>query len=337
MACEAYVPLFDEYVDGELRGRDAEQLTAHLAVCTSCAEEVRSLVHEQQIYASYQRNIEITPDLWQGVRARIENEKQSPSSPSPAWKTWFVDTFRSRFVLRPGFAVALVLIVLGIATLAVVKFRNSQDTSQTVAGRDNRPSEILAPSAPVVVPTNNYQRPTETPPTDNSNVETGVKEKIRTLATAKTKPTVNNRKKELTLDDASRIAEIAADRNNNARRPLDSPQIGIARHVEQSEMLLRSFRNVRLAEANHAPDISYEKGQSRKLLYRNIILRRDAAAQGDVVTERLLDTLEPILLDIANMPNRPTDSDVRAIDQRMRKKDIMTALQVHSIVAQNSF
>jgi hypothetical protein len=71
------------------------------------------------------------------------------------------------------------------------------------------------------------------------------------------------------------------------------------------------------------------------LLYQNIALRRDAAARGDQSTTEVLNTLEPILLDIANLPNRAKARDVRSIEQRMEKKEIVAALQVRTLVASN--
>jgi hypothetical protein len=109
----------------------------------------------------------------------------------------------------------------------------------------------------------------------------------------------------------------------------------IARHVERAELLLRSFRNVRLPATNRALDVSYEKEDARKLLYRNIALRRDADGRGDQPATEILNTLEPILLDIANLPGRARARDVRSIEQRMEKKEIVATLQVRTLVASN--
>ena len=57
----------------------------------------------------------------------------------------------------------------------------------------------------------------------------------------------------------------------------------------------------------------------------------DAAAKGDAPTEELLGSLEPILLDIANLPNDPSPEDVRAVVERMQRKEMVAALQVHSM------
>ncbi|MBA2734286.1 MAG: hypothetical protein H0U54_15580, partial [Acidobacteria bacterium] len=86
---------------------------------------------------------------------------------------------------------------------------------------------------------------------------------------------------------------------------------------------------------NRALDVSYEKEQSRKLLYQNIALRRDAVTRGDQPATEILNTLEPILLDIANLPNRAKARDVRSIEQDMKKKEIVATLQVRTLVASN--
>ncbi|MGI9105522.1 MAG: zf-HC2 domain-containing protein [Pyrinomonadaceae bacterium] len=104
-----------------------------------------------------------------------------------------------------------------------------------------------------------------------------------------------------------------------------------ARHVEQAQVLLRSFRNTRLAEPGQraSSDIAYDKRQSKKLLYQNILLRREAASRGNVSVESLLDSLEPILIDIANLPDRPAPEAVRTINERMRRTNLVAMLQIN--------
>jgi hypothetical protein len=46
--------------------------------------------------------------------------------------------------------------------------------------------------------------------------------------------------------------------------------------------------------------------------------------------EELLGSLEPFLLDIANLPDKPSGDDVRSIKERMQKKEIVSALQIYS-------
>jgi hypothetical protein len=103
---------------------------------------------------------------------------------------------------------------------------------------------------------------------------------------------------------------------------------GASRHVEQAQVLLRSFRNARAGGDPATSEVAREKRRSKELLYRNILLRREAASRGDVEVESLLSNLEPILIDIANLPDKPAPDEVRSITERMRKKNIVAMLQV---------
>ncbi|MDX6270311.1 MAG: hypothetical protein QOD28_1534 [Acidobacteriota bacterium] len=128
-------------------------------------------------------------------------------------------------------------------------------------------------------------------------------------------------------DDAAarRGAEEAAD---NA-----AGESKTARHVEQAQLLLRSFRNARPADAGRraSSDLAYEKQRSKKLLYENIVLRREAASRGNLPVESLLNSLEPILIDIANLPDKPAPADVKEINERMRRKNLVAMLQISAV------
>jgi anti-sigma factor RsiW len=114
------------------------------------------------------------------------------------------------------------------------------------------------------------------------------------------------------------------------------PETRTARYVEQAQLLLRSFRNARPNETGPAFDVAHEKQRSQKLLYQNIVLRREAASTGNVPVEKLLSSLEPILIDIANLPDNPAQDDVRSIRERMQRKNIVAILQVNSASATRS-
>ena len=100
-----------------------------------------------------------------------------------------------------------------------------------------------------------------------------------------------------------------------------------ARHIERAQALLRSFRNT---EGGVEFDLAYERQSSERLLAKNVLLRRDAEARGNLPMQELLGNLEPFLIDIAHLPDAPTRDDVRTIQARMEKKEIITALQVYS-------
>lgn len=103
-----------------------------------------------------------------------------------------------------------------------------------------------------------------------------------------------------------------------------------AMHFEKSETLLRAFRNARLDEPGGAAEVSYERKRAQQLIVQNMMLRREADAAGDVQISSLLESLEPILIDIANLPSKPDKNAVRAIRERVERKNIVALLQVNS-------
>jgi hypothetical protein len=99
-----------------------------------------------------------------------------------------------------------------------------------------------------------------------------------------------------------------------------------AKHIEQTENLLRSIRNVPLSDTDDEVDVSYDKALSRRLLIENVVLRRDAEMKARFPTKTLLADLEPLLIDIANLPDRAKPEDLRAIKERVQKTEIVAAL-----------
>jgi hypothetical protein len=117
-----------------------------------------------------------------------------------------------------------------------------------------------------------------------------------------------------------------------ASAPLRSAdaQTMTAMHFEKTETLLVAFRNVRLSEPGTAAEVSYERKRAKQLVYQNMMLRREADAAGDVQISSLLETVEPILIDIANLPDHPDEDAVRVIRERVERKNIVPLLRVNS-------
>lgn len=354
MKCEECLPRIEEYVDGELDGRMVERISAHLSTCAECASEFAELQREQEIYAQYRRPVEVTPVQWNIVRARIEQEKDAPvEKPRTRLREWFIP--RKHF--RPVYVAALVLVMVGLA--AGLIYLNSLNRQRHLASQPKEQNQTLPQAGTtaalppgnsneghvaVVVNENreNSNSKHQTPSVANNATVTTRQKKTNAVVVARVPRAEKRRGTAQTPDNGAQFVEAAADRNNmitGVRRSvpegMGSFDFEIARHAERAELLLRSFRNVRLSASNRALDVSYEKAQSRKLLYQNIALRRDAAARRDQAAAEVLNTLEPILLDIANLPNRAKARDVRSIERRMEKKEIVATLQVRTLVASN--
>lgn len=99
-----------------------------------------------------------------------------------------------------------------------------------------------------------------------------------------------------------------------------------AKHIEQTENLLRSIRNYIVADGEEEIDVTYDKALSRRLLIENVVLRRDAEMKAKFPTKTLLADLEPLLIDIANLPDHAKPEEVRAIKERVQKTEIVAAL-----------
>jgi hypothetical protein len=141
MKCEDCLAILEEYFDSELNGRESKKVAGHLASCVICNEVYESLQQEQQLYAHYERDVEVTSALWQGVQAKIKQESvgqevTQPISVAERLRRFFTETFHApRF--SPALAAMLVVIAVG-ATVLVMNYVNSHSDRSTAAdGRSN--------------------------------------------------------------------------------------------------------------------------------------------------------------------------------------------------------
>jgi hypothetical protein len=116
-------------------------------------------------------------------------------------------------------------------------------------------------------------------------------------------------------------------------RAAADPAQRIGRHAERVERLLRSFRNARLTQSDPTLDVADARRLSKRLLYNNIALRREAASTGDLPVEGLLDSVEPILIDISNLPNAPSREAVGSIKERINRQQLVGVLQAQGGLA----
>ena len=107
---------------------------------------------------------------------------------------------------------------------------------------------------------------------------------------------------------------------------LDVDDQDTANHFEQTQNLLRSIRNVTVTEGEDEIDVTYDKALSQRLLNENVVLRREAEMKAKFPTKTLLADLEPLLIDIANLPDHARPEEVRAIKERVDKTEIVAAL-----------
>jgi len=106
MKCEVCSELLEEYLDGELAPPDREQVNAHLISCVDCSESFAALTAEQELFARYDREIEVPPFLWTRIAAHTNAPK----------RTWLATLF-GKTSLAGAIAVLLIAIAIGVVYL----------------------------------------------------------------------------------------------------------------------------------------------------------------------------------------------------------------------------
>jgi hypothetical protein len=136
----------------------------------------------------------------------------------------------------------------------------------------------------------------------------------------------------ITPAPVAKVARLAApdtiSRNLRSVRPRATVlESETNKHFGQAQLLLRSIRN---AEAGTVSDLAYERDLSRELLSRNRLLRRRAEQKDLTRAEKLLNDVEPLLLDIANLPDRPEPDDMRSLKDMISSQQIIAELQLYT-------
>lgn len=140
MKCEEVQILIEDYVDSALDQKAAALVKSHMTGCAACASFYREANREQEIYARYERDIEVTPALWASIETRIKQERIAPQ---PGLLSRLREQLAGVFAaprLSPAFAAALVVIAIGI-TVGVMTYLNSRGGETTVA-EGNRNNSI---------------------------------------------------------------------------------------------------------------------------------------------------------------------------------------------------
>lgn len=294
MKCEVCLELLEEYLDRELARMEHDEVAAHLIVCAGCSGEFATLAAEQEMFARYDREIEVPPFLW----TRIAEHSVVKESDVPSWSKRFVGLFNGRSV---SFAGAIAILLLAIAVGAVYLISRKAATSQkTLAGSKE-------------------QSPNQTT-TDDKQPEQTRQPGPSPFVVA------DNRKPKSTLRPKTGPAKLEqSDVLSSDLGYLDIDEQETAMHIEQTQNLLRSIRNVPLSDDEEI-DVTYDKALSRRLLNENVVLRREAEMKAKFPTKTLLADLEPFLIDIANLPDHARPEEVRAIKERVQKTEIVAAL-----------
>lgn len=278
-------------IDGELSPVEAREVERHLLTCSECELLRADFLNLRNQLTSFETSLQ--PQVQNRALKKI---LAGPTRVPARGLQWNFGT--------QAVAFATLLIVAAIIGLLAYQNSNQRDPKQ-VAVVQQTPSPM--PVASVEPP--KQAEPKESPESQaQPSPNKGNEEKPRPAK----RPIVREPK------PGEQFAAIP-----ERVRSADAETM-TAMHFETSERLLLAFKNVRLEEVN------YERKRARQLVLQNMLLKREADAAGDVQTSSLLENLEPILIDISNLPDKPDEDTVRAIRERVERKNIVGLLRVNS-------
>jgi putative zinc finger protein len=300
MNCDDCLNILEAYVDGEVGERETESVRRHLITCSACESELEALSAESELYARYDRDLQVSPALWNGIAARIATEAPAVK-PRSEFRGWFAGLFA---MPRLGFAFSAAAVLVAAFAFGYFYLRtNEPDQRLRIAGANNvRPSTTRIDFAASPTPLNGVTpvpsvSPETLPVVGQSNQKRGPK------------PTPGE--SDVLFSNAAYTQE---DRDT-------------ASHLERAQNLLTAFRTLQASDDDQEVDVAYEKSESRKLLNENVVLRRDAEMAGKFPAKSVLGSLEPFLIDIANLPDKATAREVQQIKDRVQRTEIVAELR----------
>ena len=299
-------------IDGELSATETREVERHLLSCSECQQMRADFLNLRSQITSFETSLQ--PEVQnRALKKILATTEQSVPSRGLQW------SFGTQ-------AVAFASLVIVAAIIGALIYLNSNTQEKHIAVVQTpspAPATSVEPTSetskqPEVKASPEPAKENEQQPAPNKTEENSPR---RTPSTPVKRPLVREPKPGEQFASIPEIPERV--------RSADA-QTMTAMHFEKSETLLRAFRNARLDEPGGAAEVSHERKRAQQLVVQNMMLRREADAAGDVQISSLLESLEPILIDISNLPARPDKDTVRAIRERVERKNIVALLQVNS-------
>jgi hypothetical protein len=136
MKCEKCLQLLEPYFDGELDGRSAALVAAHLEACAACSRDYERLGAEQTLYLLHRCDDEASPVFWDDLLTKVRAEKHASEQSGAVsrrgrLRATLVALAAPRF--SPAATAALLLVAVCL-TAAILKYT---------------PPRPAAPSAPI--------------------------------------------------------------------------------------------------------------------------------------------------------------------------------------------
>ena len=292
MSC-TFTEKISSLIDGELSTAEAREVERHLHGCGECQQVRADFLNLRSQIVNFESSLQ--PEVQNRALKKILSTPRRARAPRFAW----------------GSAVAFATLLVVAAIIGLLMYKSSN------TGTNDK--HLAVQQTPTPVPSASVQQPEPSPSPNKSNEETAPRRS----------PSPAPKKQPLVREPKPGEQFAAIPSTSDPVRSADA-QTMTALHFEKSETLLVAFRNVRMNEPGAAAEVAYERKRAQQLVLQNMMLRREADASGDVQISSLLENLEPILIDIANLPDKPDKDAVRVIRQRVERKNIVPLLRVNS-------
>ena len=308
MSCN-YTEKVSSLIDGELAAAEAREVERHLLNCAECEQLRADFLNLRSQIASFETSLQPTVQN-RALKKILSTDRRAPAR-------GFQWAFGTQAV-----AFATLLIVGAIIGLILYQTSNTVDPEKQHA----------AVQTPSPAPEASIQKPSPAESPETAKEPEAAKEPEQPAPSKETKePATPKRPAKRPPAREPKPGEQFASIPAPERLRSGDAETMTAMHFEKAERLLTAFRNVRLNEPGAATNVGYERKRAKELVYQNMMLRREADAAGDVQIASLLENLEPILLDIANLPARLDQDSVRVIRERVERKNIVALLRVNSM------
>ncbi len=305
--------VFDELAEGQ-----RAEMLALVGNCPHCRAQVES--YKATLTTFDEAAILMLPDesYWNGYESRLRSRLAAAERPHlpERWIAIIADLFR-----RPAWVLATATLLL--AALVIWTVAKSSPSGKEASSLQSEAVTVTDKVlANIDTPESGVAPPTDKPKSHKNPWRGGSSQQAERQVMAKAeKP---ERQENLQAESSARVTTEA-----QVALMASAIDVETIRHFEKTQMLLRSFRNLRSVSDAASVEIAQEKERCRALLFQNILLRREANAKGFTPVEEVLSNVEPVLIDIANLPDKAPLAEIRAIRQRIQKREIVATLQVY--------
>lgn len=308
-----------ELVFGELEAGPQQAMLAEVSSCSTCSGEYQSLLATLRLFDQTADAVLPDESYWAGYEARLRAKLAQPVRPK---RRAGLAAFFAWLLAKPAIPLAVAAGLILIAAISAAWF-----SGQSVSN----PSALTVKTTPTPQPAQ-----ADVTPKATSTPQTRIQSEQQLVVTAYSHQPRQHRQSRAVAKLTASVPDDLLVTNalfQETQRRLSSdvsPVAAPAAHFEKAELLLRSFRNARAGSNSAVIDLAYEKREASKLVYDNILLRRAVEAKGYLPVEEALNSLEPLLLDIANLPDKPSRDEVRLIRERIQKQEMIATLQIVS-------